>query len=195
MKNYILNNLSGLGLELGAFYTPFPYSENTKMDYCDVRTRDELIEVAKGETSIKKEEYNLIPETAIFGTGDSLIDIDNDTYDFTCSCHVLEHVINFGKAIEESLRVTKKLGKLYCIVPDKRFTFDKDKKETTYQELVDIYESEPILNYDEVGYGHKNRFTDETVFNFLKYLNNTIDFNIQIGVRNGMNIIFLLQKL
>jgi predicted SAM-dependent methyltransferase len=65
---------------------------------------------------------------------------DSNEYDFVCSSHLLEHLMNPIKAIEEWKRVIKPQGIIYCAVPDKRFTFDHKRKRTTMQHILkDFY--------------------------------------------------------
>ncbi len=195
-QQFVKNHLFGLGLEIGAMHSPLPYNKKTtKMHYCDVRTRAELIDFVKTKPKVALSSYKDIPNTDVIGSSDDLSNVPDNKYDFTCSSHVFEHAINFGKSIEESLRIVKKGGHVYCIVPDKRYTHDKDREETTFKDLVEIYESDPELNYDEVGFNHKNRFTEKTVFKFLDYLQPKLNFKILGKQRNGMNIFFYLQKI
>jgi predicted SAM-dependent methyltransferase len=60
---------------------------------------------------------------------------DSNDYDFVCSSHVLEHVTNPIKAITEWKRVIKNSGIIYCAVPDKRFTFDHNRKSTSLMHI------------------------------------------------------------
>jgi len=66
---------------------------------------------------------------------------DNE-FDFVCSSHVLEHLTNPIKALEEWIRVVKKGGSIYCGVPDKRLTFDHRRKRTTLLHLIDDHVSD-----------------------------------------------------
>lgn len=65
--------------------------------------------------------------------------IDSGSYDFILSSHVLEHIANPLKAIEEWIRVLKVKGVLVLIVPDKDGTFDHQRPVTKIAHLIDDY--------------------------------------------------------
>jgi SAM-dependent methyltransferase len=50
--------------------------------------------------------------------------VPDDTLDYLCSSHVLEHLPNTLAALHEWHRVLRPNGWLYLVVPDKRYTFD-----------------------------------------------------------------------
>lgn len=62
--------------------------------------------------------------------------IANETYDFVLGSHVLEHVANPLRALQEWMRVLKPDGGLVIVVPDKRVTFDRLRPYTTFEHLV-----------------------------------------------------------
>ncbi len=80
----------------------------------------------------------------------NLLDIENNQYDFVLSCHSLEHVANPIKALKESNRILKTNGKFVLILPDKRFTFDKNRSYTTFEHLL----NDELQNVDEKDTTH-----------------------------------------
>lgn len=52
---------------------------------------------------------------------DNLHEFKDDTFDFVYASHILEHLKDPLKAVEEWLRVVKKGGYVIIITPDKRF--------------------------------------------------------------------------
>ena len=66
----------------------------------------------------------------------------DDTMDFICSSHVLEHLANPLRAIVEWKRVIKGEGIVYVGVPDKRYTFDHRRHRTPLSHLIDDFEKD-----------------------------------------------------
>jgi SAM-dependent methyltransferase len=66
----------------------------------------------------------------------------NESMDFVCSSHVLEHLANPLKAINEWKRVLRPGGIIYAGVPDKRHTFDHKRDRTPLSHLVEDLNNE-----------------------------------------------------
>ena len=60
----------------------------------------------------------------------------DDTLDYLCSSHVLEHLPDPIAALLEWHRVLRPGGWLYLVVPDKRFTFDEPRAVTSVAHLL-----------------------------------------------------------
>ena len=71
----------------------------------------------------------------IVANGDDLPFKDN-TLDYVISSHVIEHFFDPIKTIKEWLRVVKKDGYVFMIVPHKNRTFDRLRPTTTVDELI-----------------------------------------------------------
>lgn len=65
--------------------------------------------------------------------------IANQTYDFVCSSHALEHVANPLRALEEWKRVLRPGGILVLVLPHKHSAFDHRRPVTTLDHLVEDY--------------------------------------------------------
>lgn len=98
--------LSGIGVEIGAFKTPIPGIQPIYVD----RSHD-----FGGEKCL----------VDVIGDAVSLPIFDS-SLDYVASSHVLEHVANPIRALVEWQRVTKSGGYVYCVVPNRRVTFDKN---------------------------------------------------------------------
>jgi ubiquinone/menaquinone biosynthesis C-methylase UbiE len=73
--------------------------------------------------------------------------IPDDKYDFLLSCHSLEHVANPIKALKEWSRIIKKDGMFVLVLPDKRYTFDRNRSYTSFEHLLEDYRKD-INEYD-----------------------------------------------
>jgi predicted SAM-dependent methyltransferase len=122
---------NGLGIEVGAFHNPWPVPG--KVTYADKKTRAELF------AQFPECQHKPIVETDIITSAETLEGVDTESFDFLCSSHVLEHMENPLSAIENWLRVVKPGGHLMIAVPDKRFTFDRGRRVTSYEHLLGEY--------------------------------------------------------
>jgi SAM-dependent methyltransferase len=65
-----------------------------------------------------------------------LTQIPDETYDFLLASHVLEHMANPLRALEEWRRVLVPGGAMLVIVPDQRGTFDHRRAPTSFEHIV-----------------------------------------------------------
>lgn len=56
--------------------------------------------------------------------------------DFVVACHVIEHVPDFINFLHELSQVMKVGGRLYLVIPDKQFTFDFLRQNSTISEIL-----------------------------------------------------------
>lgn len=84
--------------------------------------------------------------------------IESEKYDFILSCNNLEHIANPLKAIKEWLRVIKKNGLIFLVLPKKESNFDHKRKVTTIEHLKSDFKhniSERDLSHlDEILFLH-----------------------------------------
>jgi SAM-dependent methyltransferase len=71
----------------------------------------------------------------IISEGDDLPFKDN-IFDFVLTSHVLEHIWDPIKALNEWIRVIKPNGYIFMIIPHKERTFDKPRQRTALNELI-----------------------------------------------------------
>ncbi len=62
--------------------------------------------------------------------------VPDNHYDFVFSSHVLEHSPNILYALKEQLRIVKKGGLVYAVIPDKNHTYDVLRQTVPLQVLV-----------------------------------------------------------
>ncbi|MFM1806340.1 MAG: hypothetical protein RL212_599 [Pseudomonadota bacterium] len=156
----------GVGLEVGARNNPYPFGSGCKVFYADIGEESKIEDILKngfrlgsylGKKSFAKVDYVLRAPKYAF-------DLINDaSFDFVYSDNVLEHTPNPIFALIEQLRVTKVGGFVYAVIPNKNFTFDKQRKSTASKVLVDKYLAD-IFEYE----------IDEA----LDVIRNTVDFPI-----------------
>ncbi len=120
--------LSGEGLEIGALQNPCP-APHLRVKYVDRIT-----------ASAAREHYpelgnQPLVEVDIIDDAETLKTIPDCSQDFVIANHVIEHMANPIGALLSWSRVLKLGGRLFLAVPDKRFTFDKERDLTSIEHL------------------------------------------------------------
>jgi SAM-dependent methyltransferase len=77
----------------------------------------------------------------IIAEASELPSIPNSTYDFLMSSHALEHIANPLRALAEWKRVLKPHGALILVLPDKRFTFDRQRPITPLAHMIEDFQN------------------------------------------------------
>lgn len=145
-QNLAYEHLQGKGVEFGALHNPLVVnSDQCTVDYCDKFTKEKLIKYFPELKSISSQ----IVETNIFA---DLNKTDfNQTftfqtkhcgYDFFIANHVIEHLINPMRFLEQIHTLMKSGAVLYLAVPNKNHTFDCQRQLTTWHHLYDEYQSD-----------------------------------------------------
>jgi SAM-dependent methyltransferase len=204
----------GKGLEIGALHRPFDLDAHvTYLDYD--KTANLRRDYRKDET------VGHIPQVQLVWRGVVYPFIDDNAFDFVINSHVLEHVANPGRVIEEWLRVIRPGGVLYMVVPDKDYTFDRPRALTSIAHLMEDFESRldriPLEHYEDhvrnrenpVTTGaeelirkafeqqssiHVHTFTADSLRLFLGTLKPHLGFEIEHFEPQGMHIHVALRK-
>lgn len=127
--------LSGRGLEIGGLHQPAQVPNHCKVEYWDAMSAEEAARI--------------FPELdpSGFTPIDRVVDLDTqniaaasaDAFDFVIFNHVIEHVANPVKVIEEIFLITKSGGLVIISAPDKDFTFDKSRELTSFEHAWEEY--------------------------------------------------------
>lgn len=138
-------DLTGRGLEIGAFHEPAQMPSTVSVEYFDAMDATRAAE--------------LFPEipAETFVTVDHIGDIDHDglaqfadaTFDFVICNHVIEHVANPIKLVRALFRITRPGGTVILSAPDKDYTYDKTRPLTTFDHLWSDFENNVTENDDE----------------------------------------------
>jgi SAM-dependent methyltransferase len=132
-KHDLLRYVKGRGIEIGALHNPQKVAAAVHVVYVDMLGREGLID--------KNPEIPVgtIKSPDIVADAEDLGVIPDGSMDFVIASHILEHVPNPIKAIKEFYRVLKAGGILYVAVPDKRYTFDRERPVTPLAHLIEDY--------------------------------------------------------
>lgn len=132
--DFISPYLLGLGTEIGASESPI---EGIEAIYVD-----------------KFREYANTPCKADYPGEATDLPFFDASLDFVASSHVLEHVANPVNALIEWQRVLKPGGYVYLVLPDRRYTFDRNRELTSPQHMIEDY----IAKVDDTDSTHIDDF-------------------------------------
>lgn len=175
-KKYIL----GKGLEIGALNRPLPIRKEVQVIYIDRVNLDDARNVHFPE--LKDAE---IANVDVIDNAEELNSIPLESHDFIIAGHFLEHTQNPIKTIESQLSKLRVGGILYYILPDKRYTFDIDRKVTPFEHNLQDYKKGEHISYDEHMYEYaelvdhaKTKEQIESRVKQLKEMAYTIHFHV-----------------
>jgi len=127
----------GEGIEVGALNAPLEVPNGAKVKYVDRMSAKNLQQQYPELSTLSVLDPDIIDD------GEKLLTLANNTYDFVIANHMIEHCQNPIGAIQNFLRVLKVGGILYMGVPNKHYTFDRDRPLTTLDHLVKDYHEGP----------------------------------------------------
>ena len=135
--------LRGSGIEIGPLHQPLQVPADAHVKYVDRLSREDLRK--------HYPELNALPlvDPDIIDNGETLTKFSPATQDFIIACHFLEHCADPIGALHTFQRVLKPDGILYLVIPDKLYTFDKDRPSTPFEHLVRDHEEGPAWSRDE----------------------------------------------
>lgn len=137
--------LKGTGLEVGALHEPAVLPAECVVEYFDV--------IDAAEAARRFPEIDPARLVTVNHLGDldhdGLAQFDAGHFDFVIMSHVLEHVANPIRVIEEAFRITRPGGMVVLTIPDKDYTFDRPRAITPFAHLWDDYCRNVRENSDE----------------------------------------------
>lgn len=123
----------GTGLEVGSLHRRLPLAANVL--YLDMCSMAQLRSQYSEDPRVDQ-----IGRVHLVAKGGSYPFIDDNAFDFVASSHVLEHVANPPRQLQEWLRILRPGGIVYAIVPDMRYCFDRRRSLTTLSHFIEEYE-------------------------------------------------------
>lgn len=138
--------ISGSGLEIGALYNPVFVKPGVQVTYVDWETTEAL---RAQLIQLDHQADSPIVHVDIVDDGDTLASMAESSQDFIIANHFLEHVQDPIGTIRRHLDILKPGGILYLGIPDKRFTFDRERPVTTLDHLYRDYEEGPSWSLQE----------------------------------------------
>jgi ubiquinone/menaquinone biosynthesis C-methylase UbiE len=201
--------LHGQGIEIGPFEHPAKLPKNCSVEYCDVISTEEAKDLFP-----EVDHQNLVEIDHIIDLDkNGLSKFEKEKFDFVIINHVIEHLFNPIDTIINCYRILKKGGTLVMAIPDKKYTFDKERPLTTiesinkrlnrdnkhplpsdygdmitfiHKKLINAPEEEKnkALNGFLERREHLNIWTDDSFFEFIEYIIDNYDLKIKLLMRN-----------
>ena len=142
-RREILENIIDIkslrGLEIGPLTSPIVRPEDIEgrgqIFYLDHLSKAGLKEKYKDDSSINVEK--IVNVDFVCSDGDIVRSVEDKVFDYVIASHVIEHSPNLLKFVEDISSILSPGGLLFLIIPDKRFTFDLKRPETTFGEVLE----------------------------------------------------------
>ncbi len=126
------------GIEIGPLVNPMIRPDESNVHYVDRATTQELKKWYANEPHLNVDD--IMPISYVWGD-QSLAQATGGTeqFDYCIASHVIEHIPDLISWLSEISSVLKQGGIASFAVPDKRYTFDYLRNETTLSDLVENY--------------------------------------------------------
>jgi predicted SAM-dependent methyltransferase len=208
--------LRGTGIEIGALHKPLSVPETVRVKYVD-RMRSSQLREHYPELS----QLDLV-DVEIVDDGELLTTIPDASQDFVIANHFIEHCQDPIRMLMNHFRVLRPGGIFYLAVPDKRFTFDKDRPVTPISHVYRDHEIGPAssrMQHFEEWVRHVNKLDGEdavreqtkalmeldysihfhvwTQLDFLEFLlslRDQLSFDIETMLKQGAEFVIVLRK-
>ena len=130
-------HLRGRGLEIGALHLPLSLPRTARASYVDYYPEAEL------RRRLPELANRTIAPVDIVDDGERLATVADASQDFVIANHMIEHCEDPLGTIGHHLRVLRAGGRVYMAVPDKRHTFDRTRRPTSFDHLLRDYAEGP----------------------------------------------------
>jgi SAM-dependent methyltransferase len=198
---YGVNPASSLGLEIGPLDKPvIKRGEGRPIFYADIASKEILMQRCHDDPNVVL--ANVRHVDFVWGSEPLRKTIPASfAFDYVIASHVIEHATDMIGWLNQIAEVMKPHGILSLAIPDKRFTFDRERETTTIDQLVEAHAVSGISkDQSGVSWAHNFVFTFDTFREIVRALccNGTIPFQILAlyrPVRWSLEFIVILQRL
>lgn len=182
-KNLSINNLAkekliedidlnGTILEVGPFYRPLFQKNETNVYYADIKSTEEVL---------KRYDYlsdeileKVVPiDYVIKDSYENTFKDEDMEFDYVVLSHVLEHIPNPIEFLLDVSTILSEKGKICLLLPNKEFTFDSYRENSSFADLYDVYIHGPEKNIPRIFLDNRLGVVSEN--NSIKYWNETVD--------------------
>lgn len=129
----IIDEKHAKALEISPFFHPFLQGENVK--YFGIMDSETLKKEAEKSSYPDK----AVPSTIHFVSPTGDLSIIDETFDLVVSCHVIEHIPNFVKHLNDVEKLLNKGGLYVLLIPNKLYCFDHYKPESTIFDILEAF--------------------------------------------------------
>ena len=129
------------GLEIGPLtnpiVTPQDLNDLGEIHYLDHLSTQDLKNKYADDKSVEVEK--IVDVDFVCSDADIKKAVGGLNFDYVVASHVIEHSPNMLQFLSDLSSILKEGGTLFLLIPDKRFTFDIDRPETTFGTLLERY--------------------------------------------------------
>jgi SAM-dependent methyltransferase len=211
-RGKLSNAISGNVMELGPGQITFPAPNATKVTLVDKLPSDLHKELFP---ELGSDVYIVEPDLLVDFDKDGLIFSKSDSFDYVIASHLLEHLAQPFRMLDEIHRVLRIGGKAIIFLPDRRRTFDWKRGVETFEHFSSEYlDNDPEVSNTDLfdflekteNYFERDReskfsqlhlsrsihvhaWTDEEFIQLLSQMQNVANFNFRIilGVSSSLN--------
>jgi len=144
----ISDQLFGRGLELGPGQIQFPTPNADSVILVDKLPSKEHVELFP---ELGSDVYIVEPDILLDFDADGLKVLEESSFDFVIASHLLEHLAQPFKMLDEIWRVLKPNGVAVIFLPDRRRTFDRKRICQSFEHFYDEYQNSSYeVNVDDL---------------------------------------------
>ncbi len=125
------------GIEIGALTTPLLRPPEADIRYVDHADQASLREKYRDDPNVDIDK--IVPIDAVWGDNTLGECFPGELFDYVLASHLIEHVPDVIGWLAEVSAVLRPGGRLILAIPDRRYTFDLLRRETSLAELVDAH--------------------------------------------------------
>ncbi len=174
---------NSLTLEIGALDSPTYNPKDHHIKFLDFTSKEEL--ATKGDHNPRYKLENLVNVDYVCPTTEYSKYIQ-DRFDLVIANHVIEHIPDTIRWLDEIYNILSSGGYLFLSVPDKRYTFDIARRNTTIIDLLRNNEEQVVrpsfYNILEHFYYHKSVSSKDAWNNNYKEKINTKRFSLNKAI-------------
>lgn len=125
------------GLEIGALASPLLRPPHAKIRFVDHADQATLRIKYADDPNVPADE--IVPVDAVCGERKLAECFPGERFDYVIASHVIEHVPDVIGWFAESADVLRPDGRLILAIPDRRYSYDVQRRETTLADLIDAH--------------------------------------------------------
>ena len=153
-------DFKGKILEIGPLNNPFFKKRDVDVYYADIKNTDEVKSRYEDFTS----EENIIPiDYAIEESYEKTFKDENIKFDYVFLSHVIEHIPNPINFLLDVGHILTDNGKLCFLIPDKRYTIDHYRENSSFADWFDVFIRGEEINTPRLVLDNRIDRVDESV--------------------------------
>lgn len=155
----LARELQGSGIEFGPGVHPLPLGPFVRqIRYVDRFDRDSFAQ-SFPETAAARDHFPSQIDFRLNCDSDPFVErIGAASVDFAIANHLLEHLVNPIRFLEQVFAILKPAGRLFIALPDKRHVFDRDRPRTPLADVIGRYQ------------GGETTLSDQRIIDFVRHV-------------------------